>query len=255
MDRAPNIGVVGEAEDGPEALAQMDALRPDVAVLGCQLAGMEGVAVAREIQRRNLPVRVLALSAYDSEQYVRRMLEAGAAGYLLKEEAPETIVAAVRAAARGKVLLSGEQYARARRWAEEVGERFGLTRDVYQALRMLDKPLVAAINGVAAGGGLQITLCADIRVGHSGTRMGQPEINAGLPSIMGSFFMTLFLGLSKNIELSMTGRLMDAEECRELGLLNRLVPSEHLMPEALGVARARQRNIKGWVSRRGRKRE
>jgi enoyl-CoA hydratase/carnithine racemase len=67
--------------------------------------------------------------------------------------------------------------------------------------------------------------------------MGQPEINAGLPSIMGSFFMTQFLGLSKNIELSMTGRLMDAEECRELGLLNRLVPSEHLMPEALGVAR------------------
>jgi RNA polymerase sigma factor (sigma-70 family) len=93
-----------------------------MAVLDCQLPGMEGTQVALEIQRRGLPVRVLALSAYDDDRYVRGMLEAGAVGYLLKEEAPETIVAAVRAVARGERLWTTEQFARARRWRKEVQE-------------------------------------------------------------------------------------------------------------------------------------
>jgi enoyl-CoA hydratase/carnithine racemase len=120
---------------------------------------------------------------------------------------------------------------------DEVEARFGEMRDMYQSLRLLDKPLVAAINGVAAGAGFQIGLVADIRVGHEGTRMGQPEINAGLPSIMGSYLMTLHLGLSRNVELSMTGRLMDAEECLRIGLLNHLVAGGELMDRALALAR------------------
>jgi DNA-binding NarL/FixJ family response regulator len=96
LDRAPDVEVVGEAQDGEEALAPIEELRPDVAVLDCKLPGLSGPEVAREIRRRGLPVRVLALSSYDDDRYVRGMLEAGAAGYLLKEEAPETIVAAVR---------------------------------------------------------------------------------------------------------------------------------------------------------------
>ncbi|MGQ9718066.1 MAG: response regulator, partial [Anaerolineae bacterium] len=99
LDQAPDVEVVGEAENGEEALTLIEALVPDVAVLDCQLPGLEGTRVALEIQRRGLPVRVLALSAYDDERYVRGMLEAGAAGYLLKDEAPEMIVVAVRAAA------------------------------------------------------------------------------------------------------------------------------------------------------------
>ncbi len=60
---------------------------------------LEGIQDAQEIRQRGLPVRVLALSAYDDERYVQEMLGAGAVGYLLKEEAPGVIVAAVRAAA------------------------------------------------------------------------------------------------------------------------------------------------------------
>jgi RNA polymerase sigma factor (sigma-70 family) len=88
----------------------------------CGLLVLEGTSVAPEIQQRGLPVRVLALNAYDDERYVRGMLEAGAMGYLLKEEAPETIVAAVRTAARGERLWTTEQFARAQRWREEVQE-------------------------------------------------------------------------------------------------------------------------------------
>ncbi|MCZ6628462.1 MAG: enoyl-CoA hydratase/isomerase family protein [SAR324 cluster bacterium] len=113
---------------------------------------------------------------------------------------------------------------------------FGEMRDVYQAIRLLDKPLVAALNGISAGAGFQVALVSDIRVGHPGTRMGQPEINAGIPSVMGSFWMSLHVSLSLNLDLSLTGRLMDAEECQRVGLLNHLVPSGELMAKALLVA-------------------
>ena len=84
----------------------MEASQPDVVVLDCELPGMAGIEVVQEIRQRGLPSRVLALSAYDSDRYVRGMLEAGAKGYLLKEEAPETVVTAVRAVARGEEWYS-----------------------------------------------------------------------------------------------------------------------------------------------------
>jgi len=106
LERAPDIEVVAEAERGEEALAKILALQPDVAVLDCQLPGLSGPEVAREIRRRGLPTRILALSAYRYEHYIRGMLEAGAVGYLLKEEAPEAIVEAVRAAVQGGMYFS-----------------------------------------------------------------------------------------------------------------------------------------------------
>ena len=106
LDQAPDIEVLDEARDGAEALTKIDALSPDVIVLDCQLPGMSGPEVAAEIRRRGLATRVLALSAYCDEKYVRGMIGAGAVGYLLKEEAPGVIVAAVRATARGEGWFS-----------------------------------------------------------------------------------------------------------------------------------------------------
>lgn len=77
LEQAPGIVVVGETGDGREALALIEALRPEVAVLDCELPGLEGPAVAAEVQRRGLPTRVLALSAYSHERCIRGMLEAG----------------------------------------------------------------------------------------------------------------------------------------------------------------------------------
>jgi len=125
LDQAPDVEVVAEAGSGEDALALIESLRPDVAVLDCQLPGLGGVEVAQEMARRELPVRVLALSAYDYEQYVGGMLAAGAVGYLLKEEAPGVILAAVRGAARGTRLWTAKQVERARRWQEEVESLWG----------------------------------------------------------------------------------------------------------------------------------
>jgi DNA-binding NarL/FixJ family response regulator len=140
LDRAPDVEVVGEAEDGPSALTAVEALAPDVAVLDCQLPGLSGAQVATEMRRRGLPARVLALSAYTDDRFVYAMLEAGAVGYLLKEEAPGTIVHAVRAAARGEACFSPSVAARAAAWAR--GERpAGLTEREMEVLHLLAEGL------------------------------------------------------------------------------------------------------------------
>ena len=140
LERAPDVELVGEAEDGEEALALIETSRLDVVVLDCELPEMEGVDVAQEIRRRDLPVRVLALSSYDDERYVRGMLDAGAVGYLLKDEAPQAIVAAVRAAARGEGYFSPAVAAKVTAWSR--GERpGGLTEREVEVLTLVAEGL------------------------------------------------------------------------------------------------------------------
>ena len=140
LERAPDVELVGEVEDGAEALALIEASCPDVVVLDCEMPEMEGVEVAQEIQRRNLSVRVLALSSYDDERYVRGMLDAGAVGYLLKDEAPGVIVAAARAAARGEGYFSPAVAAKVAAWSR--GERpGGLTEREVEVLALVAEGL------------------------------------------------------------------------------------------------------------------
>ena len=106
----------------------------------------------------------------------------------------------------------------------------------YDTLRGLSKPLIIALNGTAAGSAFQVALLGDIRIGHPGVRMGQPEINSGIPSTTGPWIMNSMLGMSRTIELTITGRLMDAEECKQIGLIHHLVPAEQVMSKALEIA-------------------
>ena len=81
-------------------------------------------------------------------------------------------------------------------------------RSLYQSVRDLSKPAVAAWNGIAAGAGMQIGLCCDVRVTHAGARIGQPEVRAGLASVVGTYFMSLYVGHGPNRELSLSGGLV-----------------------------------------------
>jgi DNA-binding NarL/FixJ family response regulator len=132
------VEVVGEAGDGHDALAQIAALEPDVAVLDCQLPGMAGVEVTAEVARRGLATRILALSAYSDERYVRGMIAAGAVGYLLKDEAPGAIVAAVQAAAMGRAWFSPSVAAHVAAWARgEPPGAAALTGREVEVLRLV----------------------------------------------------------------------------------------------------------------------
>jgi DNA-binding NarL/FixJ family response regulator len=102
LERAPDIDVIQEVSDGISALRLAEELVPDVLLLDMELTGLSGVEVARRLQAAGSPVRVLALSAYDDEQYIFGLLASGAAGYLIKDEALDTIVDAVRGVAQGE---------------------------------------------------------------------------------------------------------------------------------------------------------
>ena len=118
---------------------------------------------------------------------------------------------------------------RAVRWVREW-ERY------YATLRGLSKPLVIALNGTAAGSAFQVALLGDVRVGHPGVRMGQPEINSGIPSTTGPWIMNAMLGMSRTIELTLTGRLMDAAECERIGLLHHVVAQDQVFARSIEIA-------------------
>jgi len=109
---------------------------------------------------------------------------------------------------------------------------------MYQAVRDVTKPIVAALNGTAVGAGFQMALMCDLRVAHPTLRMGQPEVKTGLASIVGSYLMSLQIGHSLNQQLSLTGELISGERAYELGLVNDLVAAEQVLPRALERARA-----------------
>src|SRR5262249_23708404 len=115
-------------------------------------------------------------------------------------------------------------------WVEEF-EAFA------RALLSFRKPLVAAVNGVAAGGGFQMALLCDSRIGHPGVRMGQPEVKRGLASVTGTWLLRRSVGDLRARELVLTGRLMDAEELMRLGILDAVVASETVAAEALQKCR------------------
>ena len=92
---------------------------------------------------------------------------------------------------------------------------------------------MAALNGAATGAGFQIALCADIRVAHPGVRLGQPEVRVGMASVVGTYMMTLHLSLSRNVELSLAGGLIDAAR-EQLEVSTGLAPGDTLL---LGGAR------------------
>ena len=102
LERDPDIIIVAEATNGAEVLPLIEEHKPDVLVLDIEMPQLTGVEVARQIKMKKLAVRVLALSAYVDEHYVQKVLQSGAAGYLMKEEAPTMIVDAVRGVARGE---------------------------------------------------------------------------------------------------------------------------------------------------------
>jgi len=108
LEAYPDLQVVGDADSGEVALALVNQLRPDVVLLDIRLPGINGIEVARRLTRDHPDIRVLMVSAYDEDEYVRGALEAGAAGYLRKTAPGKELVQAVRAVAGGaSVLQSG----------------------------------------------------------------------------------------------------------------------------------------------------
>lgn len=189
-----------------------------------------------EIEMRER-IAILKFNRPDALNALSVALARSIADELIALDADESVDGIVLTGAGDRAFCAGVDLTEARNvQVAEIEGWFGTVCNIYKQILLTGKPVVAALNGVAAGGGFQMALVSDQRVAHAGTRMGQPEINAGIPSIMGSYWMGLHLGWSKNQELSMTGRLMNADEAVALGLVNHLVAAEAVVPKACAIA-------------------
>lgn len=102
LEQSPDLLVVGEAGRGEEVLPLVMTTEPDVVLLDMLLPDLSGVEVARQLRGVKPPVRVLGFSAHADAHFIRALMQNGAAGYLLKDEAPDLLVEAVRSIARGE---------------------------------------------------------------------------------------------------------------------------------------------------------
>jgi enoyl-CoA hydratase len=109
---------------------------------------------------------------------------------------------------------------------------------VLDLLETMGKPVIAAINGVALGGGCELAMACTIRIAADTARIGQPEINLGLmPGYAGSQRLARLVGKGRALELLLTGDAITAEEAYRIGLVNRVVPAAQLSETAKSLAR------------------
>ncbi|MDX6697656.1 MAG: hypothetical protein QOE65_1053 [Solirubrobacteraceae bacterium] len=141
LDRQPDMDVVAEASDGAEAVETALRERPDLCILDVGMPRLTGLQAAREIKAQAPEMAVLILSMHRDERYVFEALKAGASGYVLKAEADQDLVAAVRAVGRGEAFLTNAaERSLIRDWmtgGESAGPREALTPREQEVVKLI----------------------------------------------------------------------------------------------------------------------
>jgi enoyl-CoA hydratase/carnithine racemase len=152
-------------------------------------------------------------------------------------EADQAIKAIILTGAGDRAFGAGQDLSESKSFDAERAETWmGEWKRLYNQFRLGSKPIIAALNGIAAGSAFQVSLLCDLRVAHAGVKMGQPEINSGIATVTGSWIMREFMGLARTIDLTLTGRMLEAEEAFSFGLISRLVAEDRVQAEALELA-------------------
>lgn len=106
-------------------------------------------------------------------------------------------------------------------------------QEVFAMIERSNKPVIAAVNGFALGGGCELAMACHIRIASENARFGQPEVNLGIiPGYGGTQRLTQLIGKGKAMELMMTADMIPAQEAQQLGLVNHVVPQEQLLEKA-----------------------
>jgi DNA-binding NarL/FixJ family response regulator len=106
IDGKADIQVVGEAEDGRDAIDKVTALLPDVVIMDIAMPHLNGLEATRQLKKMFPQIKILALTMYTNEEYILQILQAGASGYVIKQAAPAELISAIHAIYRGDSFLS-----------------------------------------------------------------------------------------------------------------------------------------------------
>lgn len=179
--------------------------------------------------------RPKALNAFS--QQMQRELAA-----VIAHLADDDTVRAVILTGAGRAFCAGGDIAEMEAAAEPVplagrNKLHRMLTTVLMPLVRLEKPVIAAVNGVAVGAGMNLALAADIALVAENAMFSQAFVKVGLvPDTGGLYLLTRLIGLNRAKELCFTGRMIAASEAMELGLVNRVLPPDELMPAAMALA-------------------
>lgn len=140
----------------------------------------------------------------------------------------------------GRSFVAGADIGEMKGFASVDGKKFGiLGGGVFLKLENMSKPIIAAINGFALGGGCELAMSCDIRLASEKAKFGQPETGLGItPGFGGTQRLPRIVGIAKAMELILTAKVIGAAEAKEIGLVSAVYPAEELMPKAMEMANA-----------------
>ena len=138
----------------------------------------------------------------------------------------------------GRSFVAGADIGEMKEFSAVDGKRFGVRGgNVFLRLENLSKPVIAAINGFALGGGCELAMACDIRLASEKAKFGQPEVGLGItPGFGGTQRLPRIVGVSKAMELILTGKTIGAQEAKAIGLVSEVYPPEELMGKAMELA-------------------
>jgi len=124
LEKAPDFEIVGEAKDGDEVRRLVAALRPQILLLDLKMPNLSPAELEKWVRINYPETNTLVLTGHDRDVYLANMMDAGVSGYLDKKLRAGQLISAIRRAARGEIFFDDEQIERARRWREEVGNKW-----------------------------------------------------------------------------------------------------------------------------------
>lgn len=159
-------------------------------------------------------------------------------------DSDEAVRVAILTGAGEKAFVAGADIASMSTMNPEEALEFAKTgHRTMDRIAAMKKPTIAAINGFALGGGCELAMSCDIRIASAKARMGIPEVTLGvIPGFGGTQRLSRLVGLGMAMEMLATGRQCDAQECKEIGLVNRVVRAEELMDVCMELAGKIARN-------------
>ena len=140
----------------------------------------------------------------------------------------------------GRSFVAGADIAEMKEFSSIDGKQFGVRGSgIFLRLENLPKPVIAAVNGFALGGGCELAMACDIRIASEKAKFGQPEVGLGItPGFGGTQRLPRIVGISKAMELILTAKTIGAAEALEIGLVSQVVSPEELMDKAMELASA-----------------
>ncbi|WP_069650645.1 short-chain-enoyl-CoA hydratase [Caloranaerobacter ferrireducens] len=139
----------------------------------------------------------------------------------------------------GKAFVAGADIVEMKDMTSEVARKFAEQGiEVFRKIELMEKVVIAAVNGFALGGGCELAMCCDIRIASEKAKFGQPEVGLGItPGFAGTQRLSRLVGIAKAKELIFTGDMIDANEAEKIGLVNKVTKHEELMNTAVEIAK------------------